>query len=621
MSMHATWMSFRSLTADQSVKDQKLKPGTIKRIFSFATKYKFSLTLFLFTVVIDAFLIVATPLLLRELIDKGVIPQDSRLVTQLSILVAVIAILDALFSMVGRWFSAKIGEGLIFDLRTKVFEHVQKQSIAFFTRTQTGALISRLNSDVIGAQQAFTSTLSGVVSNLLSLLLVALTMLTLSWQITVTSLLLLPVFLIPTKWVGRKLQRLTRSSFDLNAQMSSNMTERFNVSGALLVSLYGNSKFENAEFSDKARKVANIGVSIALLNRFFFIALTTVAAIATAVAYGIGGHLAISGQLTVGTLLAITALLARLYGPLTALSNVRVDVMSALVSFERVFEVLDLKPMVTDKLDAIELISKKLDLKFESVSFSYPIAKEVSIASLESIAKPELVESGEVLKGISFTAAASTMTGIVGLSGSGKTTIASLIPRLYDVTNGSISIDGIDIRDYSLTSLRKVIGVVTQDAHMFHDTIRNNLKYANNDASDTEIKQACSAARIWEFIENLPNGLETVVGERGHRLSGGEKQRLAIARMLLKRPSIIILDEATAHLDSENESLVQSALKEALIGRTSIVIAHRLSTIMHADQILVVDKGEILERGSHEQLVEKKGIYFDLYEMQNLNDN
>jgi ATP-binding cassette subfamily B protein len=614
-------MSFRSLTADQSVKDQKLKPGTIKRIFSFATKYKFSLTLFLFTVVIDAFLIVATPLLLKELIDKGVIPQDSRLVTQLSILVAVIAILDALFSMVGRWFSAKIGEGLIFDLRTKVFEHVQKQSIAFFTRTQTGALISRLNSDVIGAQQAFTSTLSGVVSNLLSLLLVALTMLTLSWQITVTSLLLLPVFLIPTKWVGRKLQRLTRSSFDLNAQMSSNMTERFNVSGALLVSLYGNSKFENAEFSDKARKVANIGVSIALLNRFFFIALTSVAAIATAVAYGIGGHLAISGQLTVGTLLAITALLARLYGPLTALSNVRVDVMSALVSFERVFEVLDLKPMVTDKLDAIELISKKLDLKFESVSFSYPIANEVSIASLESIAKPELVESGEVLKGISFTAAASTMTGIVGLSGSGKTTIASLIPRLYDVTNGSISIDGIDIRDYSLTSLRKVIGVVTQDAHMFHDTIRNNLKYANNDASDTEIKQACSAARIWEFIENLPNGLETVVGERGHRLSGGEKQRLAIARMLLKRPSIVILDEATAHLDSENESLVQSALKEALIGRTSIVIAHRLSTIMHADQILVVDKGEILERGSHEQLVEKKGIYFDLYEMQNLNDN
>jgi ATP-binding cassette subfamily B protein len=614
-------MSFRSLTADQSVKDQKLKPGTITRIFSFATKYKFSLTLFLFTVVIDAFLIVATPLLLRELIDKGVIPQDSRLVTQLSILVAVIAILDALFSMVGRWFSAKIGEGLIFDLRTKVFEHVQKQSIAFFTRTQTGALISRLNSDVIGAQQAFTSTLSGVVSNLLSLLLVALTMLTLSWQITVTSLLLLPVFLIPTKWVGRKLQRLTRSSFDLNAQMSSNMTERFNVSGALLVSLYGNSKFENAEFSDKARKVANIGVSIALLNRFFFIALTSVAAIATAVAYGIGGHLAISGQLTVGTLLAITALLARLYGPLTALSNVRVDVMSALVSFERVFEVLDLKPMVTDKLDAIELISKKLDLKFESVSFSYPIANEVSIASLESIAKPELVESGEVLKGISFTAAASTMTGIVGLSGSGKTTIASLIPRLYDVTNGSISIDGIDIRDYSLTSLRKVIGVVTQDAHMFHDTIRNNLKYANNDASDTEIKQACSAARIWEFIENLPNGLETVVGERGHRLSGGEKQRLAIARMLLKRPSIVILDEATAHLDSENESLVQSALKEALIGRTSIVIAHRLSTIMHADQILVVDKGEILERGSHEQLVEKKGIYFDLYEMQNLNDN
>jgi len=611
-------MSFRSLTQDQSVKNQKLKPGTLKRIAKFAIPYKVSLTFFLITVVIDAFLVVATPLLLRKLIDDGVIPKNGELVTKLAFAVGVIAVLDALFSMAGRWFSSRIGEGLIYDLRKQIFEHVQRQSIAFFTRTQTGALISRLNSDVIGAQQAFTSTLSGVISNLLSLILVAATMLTLSWQITLVSLVLLPVFLLPTKWVGRKLQGYTRQSFDINAQMSANMTERFNVSGALLVSLYGDARKEKDDFALKARRVADIGISIAMLNRIFFIALTSIAAVATAVAYGIGGHLAISEELTVGTLLAITALLARLYGPLTALSNVRVDVMSALVSFERVFEVLDLQPMVVDSKNAIALDTNKPELKFENVSFSYPKAEEISLASLEIAAKPEMMISGEVLKKISFTAAPGTLTGIVGPSGAGKSTISGLIPRLYDVTHGSISINGRDIREYSIKSLRNVIGVVTQDSHMFHDSILVNLQYAKADASLAEIEQACRSARIWDFIKSLPNGLDTVVGERGHRLSGGEKQRLAIARLLLKQPSLVILDEATAHLDSENEAMVQAALKEALTGRTSVVIAHRLSTIAHADQILVIDKGEIVERGTHEQLVEKHGLYFDLFERQNL---
>ena len=618
MSMHSTWMSFRSLTADQSVKNQKLKPGTLKRIASFAIPYKVLLAFFLITVVIDAFLIVATPLLLRRLIDEGVIPKNTELVTSLAFAVGVIAVADALFSMAGRWFSSRIGEGLIYDLRKQIFEHVQRQSIAFFTRTQTGALISRLNSDVIGAQQAFTSTLSGVISNLLGLILVAITMFTLSWQITLISLILLPVFLIPTKWVGRKLQGYTRQSFDLNAQMSATMTERFNVSGALLVSLYGDSKKEKNEFAEKARRVADIGISIAMLNRIFFIALTSIAAVAAAVAYGIGGHLASSGELTVGTLLAITALLARLYGPLTALSNVRVDVMSALVSFERVFEVLDLQPMVTDRENAKDLADTNLDLKFEGVSFTYPKAEEISLASLEIAAKPEIITSGKVLKGISFTVAAGTLTGIVGPSGAGKSTISSLIPRLYDVTQGVISINGTDIRDYTIKSLRNSIGVVTQDSHMFHDSILVNLKYAKSDATAMEIEAACKSARIWDFIQSLPNGLDTVVGERGHRLSGGEKQRLAIARLLLKQPSLVILDEATAHLDSENEVMVQAALKEALVGRTSIVIAHRLSTIAHADQILVIDNGEIVEQGKHEQLVEKRGLYFDLFERQNL---
>ena len=618
MSMHAVWMTHRSMTADPSVKEQKLKPGTVKRIFSFAQPYKRSITLFLITVVLDAVLVVATPLLLRRLIDDGVIPKNGQLVTQLALMVGALAVADALMSMIGRWYSSQIGEGLIYDLRTLVFAHVQKQSIAFFTRTQTGALISRINSDVIGAQQAFTASLSGVVSNVVSLVLVGATMLILSWQITVVALILLPMFLIPTKWVGRKLQSLTRESFNLNAQMSSTMTERFNVSGAMLVTLYGQPEQEKESFRGRARKVADIGITMALLNRLFFIALTSVAAIATAFAYGIGGHLAISGTVTVGTLLAITALLARLYGPLTALSNVRIEVMTALVSFERVFEVLDLQPMVSDKPDAKVLDAKNPSIEFRGVGFHYPRAEEISLASLESTAKAETVQSGEVLKDLSFMAKSGTLTALVGPSGAGKTTISALLPRLYDVTAGSILIDGDDIRDVTLESLRNSIGVVMQDAHLFHETIAENLRYAKNDATHEEMQSACEAAQIWKLISSLPNGLETMVGERGHRLSGGEKQRLAIARLLLKSPSIVVLDEATAHLDSENEQLVQEALKDALKGRTSIVIAHRLSTVRDADQILVLDKGAIVERGTHDELVAQGGLYSDLYNRQDL---
>ena len=608
----------QTLSADQSVKNQKLKKGTFKRILQFAAPFERDLIFFISFVVIDALLVITSPLILKRLIDQGVVPRKGSVVTSLALLVAIIALLDALVSLVTRFLSSRIGEGLIFELRTRVFSHVQKQSIAFFTRTQTGALISRINSDVIGAQQAFTSTLSGLVSNVLTLILVAGTMLVLSWQITIISLILLPVFIVPTKWLGRKLAGYTRESMQLNAEMSSTMTERFNVSGALLVNLYGNNTYEGKLFSSRARRVADMGIKMALLNRTFFIAFTTLASVATAIAYGIGGHLAISKTITIGTLLAITTLLARLYGPLTALSNVRVDVMTALVSFERVFEVLDLQPMVQEPATAKAIPAAAPTISFQDVHFTYPKAEEISLASLESAAKKETVESGEILKGISFEVAPSTLTAIVGPSGAGKSTISTLIPRLYDVTAGSISINGVDIRDVSLDELRSRIGVVTQDSHMFHESIESNLRYAKHDATVEEMMLACDAAQIGKFIRSLPNGLETVVGERGHRLSGGEKQRLAIARLLLKAPDVVILDEATAHLDSENESLVQEALQVALAKRTSIVIAHRLSTVVSADQILVLENGLIVERGKHEELVALGGLYFDLFQRQSL---
>jgi len=609
----------RSLTRDPSVKDAKLKSGTIPRILQFAKPFKVYLIAFLLTIIVDSFLTVATPLLLKNLIDKGVLPHNGKVVTELALLVAVIAITDTGVNLISRWFSARIGEGLIYEMRTQVFTHIQRQSIAFFTRTQTGALISRINSDVIGAQNAFTDTLSGILSNILTLSLVAAAMFTLSWQITIASLMLLPIFLIPTKWIGKKIQKLTLASFNINAEMSSTMTERFNVSGALLVTLYGDQKVEHETFRSKARRVADIGIETAMLNRIFFMTITTIAAIATALAYGIGGHLAISGAITVGSLLAITTLLARLYGPLTSLSNVRVDVMTALVSFERVFEVLDLEPMVHDRPGAKPLAESSPAIVFDHVEFSYPKAEEISLASLELAAKKEIVDSGIVLQDVSFTCAPGSFTAIVGPSGAGKSTISGLVPRLYDVTGGSIKIAGEDIRDLTLASLRNEIGVVTQDSHMFHDTIETNLLYAKPDATREEIQAACEAAQIWNFIASLPNGLDTVVGERGHRLSGGEKQRLAIARLLLKSPRIVILDEATAHLDSENEALVQAALETALIGRTSIVIAHRLSTIQKADQIIVLEGGHIVERGTHDELVKLGGLYFDLYQRQVLN--
>jgi len=616
--MQVGWMALRTLSSDQSVKSAKLKPGTLKRIFAYAIPYKSTFLLFLFCLVADAFLVIATPLLLRELIDNGVIPKDRSVVTTMAIAVAVLAILTAAINIVVRWLSAKIGEGLIYDLRSQVFRHVQEQSIAFFTRTQTGALVTRINSDVIGAQRAFTSTFSGIISNILTLILVVGTMLALSWQITVASLLLLPIFLAPTKWIGGRLQGYTRDSFEMNAEMSSNMTERFNVSGALLVKLYGNLNQESSVFKKKARKVADIGISMAMLNTFFFIALISIAALATAIAYGIGGHLAIDGSITVGSLIAITTLLARLYGPLVALATVRVDVMGALVSFERVFEVLDLEPMVKESTNPITLASRIPAISFEEVRFTYPSAQQISLASLELASAPQIKESEEILKGISFTAAAGTVTALVGPSGAGKTTISALLPRLYDVSSGAIKIDGIDIRELSVDSLCGNIGVVMQDSHLFHDTISANLLYAKADATFDEMKKACQSAQIWELVASLPNGLETMVGERGHRLSGGEKQRLAIARLLLKSPSIVILDEATAHLDSENEELVQKALSQALSGRTSVVIAHRLSTVMNADQILVLENGLIRERGKHEELVQAGGLYSELFARQDL---
>ena len=616
--MHAGWMAMRALTSDQSVKDAKLKPGTLKRILKYAIPYRTIFVFFFIALVIDAALTIATPLLLKRLIDDAVIPKNGPLVTQLALLVGLIAVLSAIFNIVIRWWSSRIGEGLIYDLRSQVFEHVQSQSIAFFTRTQTGALITRINTDVIGAQRAFTATFSGVISNAITLILLLATMISLSWQITLLSLLLLPVFLAPTRFVGRKLQQYTQQSFELNADMSSTMTERFNVSGALLVKLYGNPKKEAALFRSRARKVADIGINMAMLNTFFFIALVSVASVATAIAYGVGGHLSIAGDMTVGGLIAITTLLARLYGPLTALSSVRVDVMGALVSFERVFEVLDLEPMVKDRPDAKDLKTRNPKIEFENVHFSYPKSSEISLASLEGAAKPETIQSGEILKGISFVVEPGTMTALVGTSGAGKTTISALLPRLYDVTAGSISIDGHDIRDLTGESLRGSIGVVMQDSHLFHDTIIENLRYAKADATIQEMEAACKAAQIWDLIQSLPNGLETMVGERGHRLSGGEKQRLAIARLLLKSPSIVILDEATAHLDSENEALVQAALKEALKGRTSIVIAHRLSTIKEADQILVLNEGLIEQRGRHDELVAAGGLYSELYQRQDL---
>ena len=623
----------RSFTRDPSIARQQLKPGTVRRIASYARPYRWTLAVYLTVTSLDAVTTVGVPLLLGAIVN-AILRRDTGLVLGIAGAVAGLALLDSLLSIAGRWFSARIGEGLIYDLRTQVFRHVQRQPIAFFTRAQTGSLVSRLNSDVIGAQQALTSTLSSVVSNVLSLILVLGTMIYLSWLVTVVALVLLPLFIFPARMVGRRLQRLARESMQLDAAMGSTMTERFNVAGAMLVKLFGRSDEESEIFAGRAARVRDIGVVTALFGSALFIALTLLASMATSVTYGLGGGLVIHGAFRLGALVALAALLSRLYGPITSLSNVQVDVMTALVSFDRVFEVLDLKPLIEDRPGAVPLpryatavdgtgggtpngeVGRAPDIEFDHVYFRYPSASEVSLASLESIAlpAPEHAQPGQdVLRDVTFRAPSGQLTALVGPSGAGKTTITHLVARLYDPRAGAVRIGGVDLRDVTQNSLHDVVGVVTQDAHMFHDTIRANLSYAKPGATEQELIEACRAAQIWDMISALPDGLDTVVGDRGYRLSGGEKQRIALARLLLKAPTVVVLDEATAHLDSESEAAVQRALKTALAGRTSLVIAHRLSTIREADQILVIEAGQVRERGTHEDLLAADGLYAELY--------
>jgi len=616
MSMQQGWQVMRSMSRDSSVKEQTLAEGTTKRVMSYARPYRGRIAAFLVLVVIDAVLVVATPLILKSLVDDGVVPGDRQVVVRLAVLVAGLALLTAIVALAERWLSSRIGEGLIYDLRTQVFGHVLRQPIAFFTRAQTGALVSRLGQDVIGAQQAFTSVLSNTVSNAISLVLILVAMASLSWQLTLGAVLLVPLFLVPAKLMGRRLADLSHQQMGLNADLSSRMTERFNVAGALLVKLFGRPATEDEEYAARAAGVRDIGVRIAINRAVFFVALTTVASLATAMVYGFGGIQAIEGVLTVGTLFALTALLARLYGPLTAISNVRVDIMTALVSFQRVFEVLDLQPLVAEAPDARHLPSGPVGVELRDVSFSYPSADRVSLASLEGVALGDRLGGGAVLRGIDLTVEPGQLVALVGPSGAGKTTLTGLVARLYDPDAGSVRINGVDLRDATLASISDTVGVVTQEAHLFHDTIRANLAYAAPEATDAQMWAALEAAQVRRLVELLPSGLDTVVGDRGHRLSGGEKQRLAIARLLLKSPGLLVLDEATSHLDSESEVALQRALDEALRDRTAIVIAHRLSTVRGADQILVLADGKIVERGTHLELLERSGLYADLYRTQ-----
>jgi ATP-binding cassette subfamily B protein len=637
-----------SFRQDPSVTQQKLKPGTVRRIITYAKPYKVWLSLFLVVTILDSLITVVNPLLLRAIIDKGILGHHEAIVIGIAAAVAAVALFDTFLGFAIRWYSARIGEGLIYDLRTEVFSHVQQQPIAFFTRAQTGSLVSRLNSDVIGAQLAITSTMSAVVSNVLTVGAILVTMFLLSWQISLIALVLIPLFLLPARRVGRRLQRLTRESMQLDAAMGSTMTERFNVAGAMLVKLFGRPDQESKVFAERAGRVRDIGVTRDMYGQVFFISLSLLAALATAVVYGVGGSLVIRGALQVGTLVALSQLLVRVYGPIAQLSNVQISVMTALVSFDRVFEVLDLKPLIAERPGAAVLPARipngripaggvsaggvpagsspeggpqplAPEIEFDDVSFRYPTASEVSLASLESIALRSPERPGTtagVLHEVSFRAPSGQLTALVGPSGAGKTTITALAARLYDPNDGTVRIGGYDVRDVTLESLHDVVGVVTQDAHLFHDTIRANLTYAKPAATELELIEACEAAQIWDLIAGLPDGLDTVVGDRGYRLSGGEKQRVAVARLLLKAPSVVVLDEATAHLDSESEAAVQRALKTALAGRTSLVIAHRLSTIREADQILVVDAGRITQRGTHEELLAAGGLYADLYHTQ-----
>jgi ATP-binding cassette, subfamily B, bacterial len=618
------WGVMRSMRQDRKVTDHRLPKGTVRRVTGFARPYRAALALFLVLITIDALVGAANPLLTRGIIDnlaRELSHHETKhgaaiAVVWLAVAIGALAVFDAALGLWERWISSRVGEGLIFDMRNKVFTHIQRMPIAFFTRTQTGALISRLNNDVLGAQQAFTDTFNSVIGNAISVGVTLIAMFILSWRITVLSLLMLPVFIFPARWVGRRLATITREAYGLNAEMNAMMSERFNVSGALLVKIFGRPHFEADVFRARTGRVRDIGVTTAMYGRVFFTGLILTASLATALVYGFGGVMVADHGLSLGTLVAMTLYLTRLYGPLTSLSNVQVDVMTALVSFDRVFEVLDLPPMIDDKPGASELGRGPAQVRFEDVDFRYPRPDEVSLASLESVAVMERTGGQQILFDVSFVADPGQLVALVGPSGAGKTTISHLAARLYDVTNGSVRINGVDVRDVTLSSLQAVVGIVTQDAHLFHDTIRANLLYARPEATEEQLLGALRDAQILDMVASLPDGLDTLVGDRGYRLSGGEKQRVAIARLLLKAPDIVVLDEATAHLDSESEVAVQRALKTVLAGRTSIVIAHRLSTVRDADQILVVEAGHIVERGSHADLLAADGLYAELYRTQ-----
>jgi ATP-binding cassette, subfamily B, bacterial len=618
-SLYPNASAWRHLRSDRKA-DNRVKPGTVRRVLGFATPHRGLISAFLSVTVVDAAMVVVLPLLVKHLVDDGIIAGDRSVVTWIALAMAGVAILNAGIAVLSGWLSSRIGEGLIYDLRTRVFGHVQRQSLAFFTRTQTGALVSRLNNDVIGAQRAFTSTLGSTVSNTIAVVVVGIAMLALSWQVTLLCLALFPFLFLLSRWVGAKLAGLTRRQMDGNADLGNVMTERFNVGGAMLLRLFGRRGEEDALFADKAGYVRDLGVRITLITRIFGAAMVAVPALATALVYGVGGQLAIDQTLTVGTLLALATLLLRLLGPLQGLSNVRIDVMTALVSFERVFEVLDLPSLIAEKPDAVALPAGTGRLEFDHVSFTYPRADDVSLGSLETVARGISRDPEQVLHDVSFTAAPGEMVALVGPSGAGKTTITHLVARLYDAESGAVRVGGHDVRDVTLESLEDTVGYVTQDAHMFHDTIRANLLYARPGASDDDVWSALEAAQVARLVRSLPDGLDTVVGDRGYRLSGGERQRLAIARLLLKSPAIVVLDEATAHLDSESEAAVKWALDAALKGRTSVVIAHRLSTVRNADRILVVDDGRIVQSGTHDELLRAGGLYADLHRTQLVED-